>query len=304
MQQTLLDEIEMSPFHIILAIAVMAAWGVNFVVIKIGLESFPPILLSTLRFGLAGLPLVFLWKSRPAPLIWIVAIALSLGVFKFSFLFIGINLGAGPGLSSLVLQLQAFFTILFAFFLLGERPSKRQMTGTVLAFTGLSFIVIEVYGEQSAFVGILFVIIGAIFWGLNNIAMKKAQSTNPLHLMIWVSAFCSPILFALSWVFEGSEAILVSVESVSTSGVLSVLYLAVVATLAGFGIWAYLLKTYDAGLVAPFSLLVPVFGMSSSAFFLGEPITNTTLIAALFIFSGLYLNSVKPGYFERKAKPC
>lgn len=294
----------MRPLHIFLAVAVMAAWGVNFVVIRVGLDSFPPILLSTLRFGLAGLPILLIWKSPPAPIIWIAAIALFLGVLKFSLLFIGMDLGAEPGLTSLVLQMQAFFTVLFAFFILEERPSKRQLSGMALAFVGLGIILAEQSGSQSAFIGIAFVIFASICWALNNICMKKAQSQNPLYLMIWVSAFSAPVLLIVSWLYEGGDAIKNAILHISWSGGLSVFYLAFVATLVGFGIWAYLLKTYDTAKVAPFSLLVPIFGMSSSAVLLGEEITLQSMLAALFIITGLYLNTVRAGFLKRKLKPC
>lgn len=297
----------MKPLHILIAICVAAAWGFNFVVIKVGLDSFPPILLSALRFGFAGLPLIFIWKTRPAPLKWIFAIALSMGVFKFNLLFIGMNLGAGPGLSSLVLQMQAFFTVIIAFALLGERPSRRQLMGLCFAFTGLGIIIFDLSDgsvDESTFIGILFVILAAVFWAFSNISMKKAQSTNPLHLMIWVSAFSSPILFIISWFWEGSDSVTYALTHISLSGGLTVFYLAIIATLAGFGGWAYLMKEYDTSTVAPFSLLVPIFGMSSSAILLGEEITQASMIAALFIFAGLYLSTIPSGFFKRKRQSC
>ena len=297
----------MKPFHILIAICVTAAWGINFVVIKVGLDSFPPILLSALRFGVAGLPLIFIWKTRPAPWRWIIAIVLSMGVFKFNLLFVGMDLGAGPGLSSLILQMQAFFTVIIAFVLLGERPTKRQMMGLCFAFTGLGIIIFDLSDgsvNKSAFMGIMFVILAAVFWALSNISMKKAQSTNPLYLMIWVSALSSPILFAVSWFWEGSDRVTNALMHINLSGGLTVFYLAIIATLAGFGGWAYLMKEYDTSTVAPFSLLVPVFGMSSSAILLGEEITQASMIAAVFIFAGLYLSTIPIGFFTRKHQPC
>ncbi|WP_417795029.1 EamA family transporter [Terasakiella pusilla] len=295
----------MKPGHIFLAVCVMAAWGVNFVVIKVGLESFPPILLSTLRFGLAGLPLIFIWKTRPAPLHWIIAIALCLGIFKFSLLFIGMDLGSGAGLSSLVLQMQAFFTVILAFFLLEERPSRRQLFGMTLAFIGLGFVLVEQAEEKSALLGVTFVVFGALFWGLSNLAMKKAQSSNPLYLIIWVSAFSAPVLFAVSWFYEGPDAISYAVTHLSYSGIGSVVYLAFIATLMGFGIWAFLFKTYAAGTVAPFSLLVPIFGLSSSAIILNEPITINIMVGAILIITGLYFNTLPAGFLlKRKSKAC
>jgi len=295
----------MRPLHIFLAVCVMAAWGVNFVIIRIGLDNFPPILLSALRFALAGLPIVFIWKKRPAPWQWIIAIALSLGIAKFSLLFIGMNLGAGAGLSSLVLQTQAFFTVILAFFLLQETPKARQILGMCFAFAGLALVISDNLNENGTLVGLLFVVISAICWALANLAMKKAASTNPLHLMIWVSALSAPFLFVISWQTEGGPAMAQALTQINPAGLFSVFYLAGVATLAGFGIWAFLLKTYDAAYVAPFSLLVPIFGMSSAALFLGESISLLTILAATLILTGLALNTLKLEMFTRRSKkPC
>ncbi|WP_417841669.1 EamA family transporter [Terasakiella sp.] len=294
----------MRPLHIFLAICVMAAWGINFVIIKVGLDSFPPILLSALRFALAGLPIVFIWKTPPAPLKWIVAIALSLAIFKFNLLFIGMNLGAGAGLSSLVLQTQAFFTVIFAFFLLDEKPGIRQLLGMGFAFGGLGLIVSERMQEYGAIGGLLFVITAAVCWALANLAMKQAASKNPLHLMIWVSAISAPFLFAISYWLEGGDVMVQALSNINAMGAFSVFYLAFVATLAGFGVWAFLLRTYPAAYVAPFSLLVPIFGMSSAALLLGEEISTLTILAAMLILTGLALNTLKLDFLKRSKTPC
>jgi O-acetylserine/cysteine efflux transporter len=294
----------MKPLHIFLAVCVMAAWGINFVIIKMGLDSFPPILLSALRFALAGLPIIFIWKTPPAPIKWIVAIGLSLAIFKFNLLFIGMNLGAGAGLSSLVLQTQAFFTVILAFFLLGEKPGMRQLLGMGFAFCGLGLIVSQHLHEYGAMIGLMFVITSAICWALANLAMKQAASKNPLHLMIWVSAISAPFLFIISYIMEGGDAMTHALGNINATGAFSVFYLAFIATLAGFGVWAFLLRTYQAAYVAPFSLLVPIFGMSSAALLLGEKITFLNIIAALLILTGLAINTLKPDFFKRSKAPC
>jgi O-acetylserine/cysteine efflux transporter len=294
----------MKPLHILLAISVMAAWGFNFVVIRLGLDDLPPLFLSTLRFALAGLPILLIWRTPPAPIKWIFAVALSLGVFKFSLLFIGMSWGVGAGLSSLVLQMQAFFTIIVAFFILDERPSSRQYAGMLLAFTGLGLIIWDQDQSNSTFMGLCFVILAAAFWAFANIAMKEAKSRNPLHLIIWVSAFSAPIMFVSSVMIEGVDEITYGLTHIQATGIFSVLYLAFVATLAGFGIWAFLLRHYNASVVAPFSLLVPIFGMASGAIVLGENISTATIIAGLFILSGLALNSLQFKFMQRKVPSC
>ena len=122
----------MSPRDIALAVAVATVWGVNFVVIEVGLEGEPPLLLSALRFGLAGLAVFVLGPPR-VPIRYVVAVGIILCVGKFSLLFVGMDRGMPAGLSSLVLQSQVVFTVLFAVLLLGERPRPVQLVGIAIA---------------------------------------------------------------------------------------------------------------------------------------------------------------------------
>ena len=128
--------------HILLAVAVAAVWGLNFVAIKVGLRDFPPILFSSLRFALAALPLLILGLRGGPPVPWrfIVGIGVTLGVVKFPLLFLGMDVGMPAGLASLVLQSQAFFTAIFAAFVLGDRPGPKQVLGMIVAFAGVGVI--------------------------------------------------------------------------------------------------------------------------------------------------------------------
>src|SRR5262245_39875789 len=112
----------MRPRDLALAVAVMAAWGVNFVMIDTGLTLFPPLMFNALRFTLAGLPAVFFVGRPQVPWRWVIAVGMALGVTKFSLLFAGMAAGMPAGLSSLVLQSQAVFTVLLGVPLLRERP--------------------------------------------------------------------------------------------------------------------------------------------------------------------------------------
>ncbi len=280
----------MRPLHIALAVAVAAVWGFNFVMIKLGLRDFPPVLFSCLRFALAASPLLLLGVRGGPPVPWryIIGIGVSLGVVKFSLLFIGMDIGMPAGLSSLVLQSQAFFTALFAAAVLGDRPGPRQMAGMAVAFGGIGVIALEMPAGDSL-LGLGLVVAAAACWGVANIIMKQARAPDLFRLMLWVSVVPPLPLFLLSLGMEGPERIAAALTGLSAMGVAALVYIAAGATLFGFAAWGFLLRSYPASLVAPFSLLVPIFGLTSSALVLGESLSALKLTGAGLVFAGVAL---------------
>lgn len=280
--------------HILLAVAVAAVWGFNFVAIKVGLRDFPPLLFSCLRFALAALPVVVLgWgKGPPVPWRYVIGIGVMLGVVKFPLLFLGIDVGMPAGLASLVLQAQAFFTAIFAAFALGDRPGPRQIGGMVVAFAGVGLIALEMPAGDSL-LGLGLTLAAAAAWGVSNIVMKHAKAPDLFSLMVWVSLIPPLPLLAMSLALEGPDRILHAFTTLTLVGVGSLVYIAAAATLFGFAAWGFLMRHYPASLVAPFSLLVPIFGMSSSALLLGETFTAAKLAGGLLVFAGLALSVLK-----------
>lgn len=277
--------------HTLLATLVAAAWGFNFVVIHIGIGDFPPLLFSALRFTLAAVPLIFFVRKPDVPWSIILGIGGMLGVVKFSLLFIGMDMGLSAGLASLVLQTQAFFTIILAALLLGERPTGGQLAGMFVAFSGIALVASTVGGDLSA-LGFALAIAAALAWACSNLIMKKAGPVDMLSLMVWVSVIPPIPLFALSFMFEGQEAITVAFLNLRLEGVGATVYIAFVATIFGFAVWGKLINLYGAGKVAPYSLLVPIFGMTFSALLLGEEFGPLRLLAAALVITGLAINQM------------
>ncbi|MEU4102290.1 EamA family transporter [Streptomyces tanashiensis] len=297
----------LAPAHVALAALVAAVWGVNFVVIEIGLDHFPPLLFSALRFLVAALPAVFLvgrpkvaWDgvspARTELRAWgrIVGVGLVLGVAKFGLLFTGMDLGAPAGLSSLVLQAQAVFTALFAFAALGERPGRLKVLGMAVALAGIGVAAVDEGGSGPS-AGFALVIAAAACWGVSNVLTRKAAPPDALNFMVWVSTVPVLPLLALSLLLEGPERDLAALRGLDWTGVGVIVYVAWITTVFGFGAWAWLLRRHPASSVAPFSLLVPVFGMSSAALFLGEPVTPLRWCAAALLVGGVALTSLAPG---------
>jgi O-acetylserine/cysteine efflux transporter len=280
------------PRHVALAVVIAAVWGVNFVVIDVGLASLPPLLFAALRFAAAAFPAV-LFVRRP-PISWrmLVLIGLPLGVGQFGLLFIGMHMGMPAGLSSLVLQAQALFTVLFAAVMLRERPRPAQLLGMPVAFAGIVLIGATL-GQASPMLAFALCVAAACMWGLANIGMRRAQPPDAFAFMVWVSLIPPLPLFALSLVFEGPRADAHALAHISLGGVGALCYIAYLSTLAGFGSWGRLMSRYDAGQVAMYSLLVPPFGMGSAAVLLGEPLTGVDAIATLLIVGGVALGGIR-----------
>ncbi|MGW4381524.1 EamA family transporter [Kitasatospora sp. NPDC004531] len=292
----------MSPRHIALAVLIAAVWGLNFVLIEVGLHDFPPLLFCALRFAVVALPAVFFVGPPRVAWRWVLGVGVALGVVKFGLLFLGMHAGMPAGLSSLVLQSQAGFTALFAAGLLRERPAPVRIAGLALAFTGIALAALDrgVHGPAGAFA----LLIGsAAAWGLANVLTRRAAPPDALRWMVWVSAVPPLPLLGLSLLVEGPAADWAALRGISWSGVGVVLYVGLVSTLFAFVAWSHLLRRYDASLVAPYSLLVPVFGMSSAALLLGERFSLPAGAAAVLVIAGIGVGAVPATAWARLRRP-
>jgi O-acetylserine/cysteine efflux transporter len=278
----------------LLAAFVAVLWGGNFIAIHVGLQHFPPLFLAGLRFAVIALP-ALLFVPRPrVPLRWLLAYGFGFGVVQFVFLFIAMDVGMPPGLASLVLQSSAPFTVLLGAVLLRERISARQAVGITLAVLGLAAIAVD-RAQTAALLPVLLTLVGALGWAFGNLANRLAAPPNPLHLTLWMSVVPPVPLFAMSLVTEGPaagwDALRAAVSAEGLPGVLAVAYIAVLATVVGTGIWTALMRRYPAGVVAPYSLLVPVVGMGLAALLLGERPSLVELTAAAVIVGGVLLGT-------------
>jgi O-acetylserine/cysteine efflux transporter len=272
----------MTATDILIALGVVVIWGVNFVVIKIGLQDLPPILFTALRFLFAALPLVFFVPRPTASWKFVAAYGMFQFALQFTLLFTGIKLGLPAGLASLVIQLQAFFTIGLAVLLLGERPRLLQLAGALVALAGMGLVAAKLEG-QATLAGFVLVV-------LANIVTRKIGPVNALSLVVWGSLLATPVLLAASLLAEGLPAWQAAATRFSLRTLGAVLFQSYPNTIIGFGIWSMLFRKYAAATVAPFSLLVPVAGMASAALVLGEPLQWWKIVAGLLVLSGLALN--------------
>jgi O-acetylserine/cysteine efflux transporter len=279
--------------HFLLALSVVAIWGSNFVVIRWGLDAFPPLLFAALRFTLATLPAIFF---LPRPNVgWrnLAAYGAFVGVGQFGLLYLAMRSQISPGLASLVIQTQVFFTLLLAMRMSGERVQGFQWLALTMAAGGIGVIASHTDGSTTV-LGLAMVLLAAFSWSSGNIVGKRAGAVNMLAYVVWSSAFAAPPLFALSFVVEGPARMGEALQHAGIGAWAAVLWQAVGNTLFGYGAWSWLLSRHAAATIVPMALLVPVFGMSCSALLLGEGLPLWKLVAAALVISGLAVNLLWP----------
>lgn len=304
----------MTPIYTALAVLVTFIWGVNFTFIAWGLESFPPLMLTALRFFFTAVPLVFFLKP-PKFNRTLLIYAIGTFVMQYAFVFTAMHLGASAGLTALLLQIQIFITVLLAYFILGEAVSRMQIIGMLVGVLGLSVIALNLGGDMPL-AGFVCILIAAIGWSFGNIASKqastqatqqrsdgaiissntgrnKASALSALALVVWGGLIACVILTLSSLIFETEAWQLATFNEASLKSWLSLGFIVYVSTLIGFGLWAHLLSQNTASKVMPFALLVPVFGMTTSVLLTGEVVTWWKMLAMILILSGLVLANIK-----------
>ncbi len=274
--------------HTLLALAVAVCWAVNFVVIDVGLESFPPLLFAALRFGLIAFPAV-LFVPRP-DVSWraVVAVGAFICVGQFGLLFVAMNTGLPAGLASVIAPLQPVFTIPLAAVALGERPSPRQVVGVGIAIAGIGAIA----AGRARGVPLQAVALGiasAASWGCGNVVTRAAGTKRPFSLLVWSSVVAPVPLLGLSMIFEGTGRWQSAAYSIDASGIAALGYVVIVSTFFGYGVWYRLMSSHPAATVAPFTLLVPVVGIFTAWLARGEHPTWGELLGSLIVLVGLAL---------------
>jgi len=287
--------------HALLALAVVVVWGTNFVVIKFALASLPPLLLAALRFSLAFFPAALLLPRPKVPLWALAAYGLLIGVGQFGLLFIAMDGRISPGLASVVVQMQVFFTIGLAIYLRGERVRPFQLVALALGLGGIGTIWAYSDPSSATLGGILIVLAAGLSWALGNMVSTGAGGPRILPFIVWSSAFAVPPLLLLSLAVEGWAEIGAGLAQAGPAAWGAVLWQSVGNTLLGYAIWAWLLQRHPAALVAPWALLIPVFGLLASALLLGEPLPAWKLGAAGLIVSGLAVGVAYPTWQRHRS---
>ena len=277
------------------ALVVVVIWGLNFVVMKVGLKGLSPMLLGALRFAVASLPFLLFVRMPKLPVRYLLAYGLAQGLGQFGFLFWGLKLGMTAGMASVVMQMQAFFTLLLIAPLLGERARSWQWLGLAVALGGLLMIGMA-HGEgpgQMTLIGFILTACAAFMWAVSNVVVRFATrhgSYQPFNFVVWSSVVPIVPFFALALWSEGYTQMEQELRNINLAAAFSVAYLALLGTLLAYSLWTRLLQRHPAGRVTPFSLLVPVVGLAAAGVFFGEVPLPMQWAGTAMVLLGLVIN--------------
>ena len=274
-----------------LLFALMALWGFNFSVIKLGVNDIDPLVLTALRFSCAVLPLIFFIKRPNVAWRYLIAYGLSFGVGVWGLTTLSLDVGMSVGMASLLLDMSVVSGLLIGWWLLDETITKNKLLGAALAIIGLLLIVWDTDGAISV-QGLILVLAASAFWSVNGLILKKANTRSVFAFNIWGMAFAPLPLLLIALTFHGSDAITNLPQQFSGWTLFSVLFQAYPTTLFGYWLWNKMIMKYSLSSVAPMTLLVPVFGILGGYWFYNESISLLEIVAAILILMGLFVSQM------------
>lgn len=277
----------MRPIHQMLALLVVLLWGVNFIFIDLGLRDWPPLLLVAARFTFVVLPAIFFVRFPRGNFRRVLLIGVFMSAGQFGLLYTALFLGLPVGLTSIVIQIQAAFTVLVAALVLRETPNRRQTVGVLVGLSGLALIGVSLQADVPVLAFVV-ALAAALSWAIGNvIARGVKEGTTGVQMTVW-SAIIVPLpLLALSFVIDGPAEVTRALSHPTWGVVASVVYTACLASLVGYVIWNSLLARFPASQVAPFSLLVPLVGVVAAWLALGDRPTPAELAGGVLLLLGV-----------------
>lgn len=284
---------------LLLAVLLVTIWGINFTVIKLGLNGVPSMLLVALRFLLTSFPAIFFIKKPKTQLKYIILYGLTVGVGQFSCVFYAMEIGMPAGIASIVLQIQTFISSAFALLFLKEKLKAKQIIGFIVSALGLILIASSDGSNMNKVppLAYLLMLAAPTFWAASNIVIRiasdksamKGEKLDMISMIVW-SGLVPPIpMIGLALILDTPETLLNVLSNLSTTSVFAVIYLAFAATLTAYGIWSILIANYPMSTVAPIPLLVPITALLSARIVLHEELSPLQWSGFIVVLTGLVI---------------
>ncbi|EPJ47533.1 MAG: hypothetical protein OFPII_12230 [Osedax symbiont Rs1] len=268
-------------------IIAIVGWGGNFLAIRYAVLEIPSWTALTLRLMLVSCLLLPFLKNPIPHLKTYLLISLVLIPGHFGLLFLASELTTNVASISLFIQLNPAFALLFAWYLLGEKPGTRRLVGMALAFTAMLILFYEpnLLGMSLA---LIMATLSAMFMGIYSVLLRSAhRSIRPIDIIGWSAIFGTPVIAVIAMTVEGSPQ--ENLSDISYSAILAILYSTLVSSILCHGLWAWLCQRHPVAEVVPFTLLVPIVAVSLSVLLLDEQITLQMIIAAIFLGCGMFI---------------
>ena len=278
----------MRPLHVILLVSIVALWGLNFAIAKIGLAQLPPIFMMAIRWSLVGLILVPFVKPPHGRWRDMILVSVTLGFIHFAMMFTGLK-ELDAATAAIAVQLQVPFAALLAAIVFQDRLGWRRSLGMAVSFVGVAIIA----GEPrlaGSIVPLALVIGAACIWSVANIQIKRMGEINGFTLNAWVGVFAGPQLALASYILEDGQG--AALAAADWRAAMALAYQVVVVVIIGYGGWYWLLRRYAVNQVMPFMLLAPGFGVLSGVVILDEPLTLTLIGGGLLTVLGVAIITI------------
>ncbi|WP_298942246.1 EamA family transporter [uncultured Psychromonas sp.] len=276
---------------LILGILVMIVWGLNFSVIKLGVNEIDPLLLTALRFTLATLPAIFFVKKPEVSWYYLIIYGWLFAIGIWGMATWSIQAGLSAGMASVLLQMNVVFGLFLGYFLLKEPLPLNKVIGSGIALAGLLLSLTVTDGSVTQ-LGLMLILFAAISWSLASITIKKAGTKQVFAFSLWAMAFAPIPLFLIVYLQSGSDAFIQLSTQLNERVIFSVLFQAYPVTLLGYWIWNRLLVSYPLTTVAPLTLLVPIFGLLGGVLFYQEEVGMIKFIASVCVISGILIGFI------------
>jgi len=279
----------MNSNQILLALIVPITWGFGYALTKIGMDQFTPLLLMSLRFGIAGLILVWFTKPPWGFMRELFIIAFIGSPFQYGFTYYGLK-GIDVSTASNLVQLEGPILALLSTLILKERLGWPRALGMGLAFIG----VVVIAGEprlNDSLDSVALVITGAVFWAIAQIMISRLKSLSGITILAWVAIIATPQMLLISLLIE--EGLW---ESVKTANLLDwsiVFYLSFIMTVIGYSVWYHLLRICDVSKISPFLMLLPVTSIIAGMVLLEEQFTLAMGIGGVLVMTGVASTLIK-----------
>lgn len=243
--------------------------------------------MTLLRSLFCLIPLVFfIKKPKNISYLTLAAYGILFGIGMNGGLNLAMHQGLSAGMSSVLLQFSAFFTMLLCYLFLKEAITKPHVIGMIFSSAGL-FIILSVTAEGSSTESILLILVAAFCWSLCNLIVKIKKPDDMIAFIVWSGLFSTPPLLIFTLITEGTQSFQSLYSHTTWNVVFSILFQCFVTTICGYMIWNNLLKKYPASAIAPLSLIVPIAGILISYIFLNEELSLIQMTATTCILIGV-----------------
>tara|TARA_B100000470_G_scaffold160068_1_gene125320 strand:+ start:544 stop:1416 length:873 start_codon:yes stop_codon:yes gene_type:complete len=269
--------------QILLALIVPITWGLGFTLAKIGMEQFSALLIMSIRFGIAGLVLVWFTKPPWGHMREIFVVALIGSTIQYGLTYNGLK-GIDASTAAILVQLEGPILALLGTILLKEKLGLTRALGMGLAFLGV-FIIAGEPRLEGHIDSVILLVAGSAVWAVAQIMISRLKGLSGITILAWVAIMATPQMLIASLIIEDGQWQAITSASLVDWSI--IFYLAFIMTVVGYSIWYHLLSSVDVSKISPFLMLLPITSIVAGMILLDEKLTLSMIIGGVMIMTGV-----------------